>query len=608
MNSQKVKFPIGLKLVIIVSTLVLMVLGLSTGIILYMVSDNSSTSAKDTNNTLNEITAETVNSLVVARQNNTLGFLNDALLSRSTTKVTDEMFDDFCFRNSDVWFISAPEMGIKTSSQAEIYNPGSKALISKWLETKKTEIENARKGEVSILNMKDVMNQSSICIIFPYEYNKKADYAAVGFNVSSIIDLISNSERNTIFIVNKDGEVLVCAGEPEDDAPYFQAAAKALSEAEEESMQVQKEDNDGNNWIISYKKIAGGMYSVTCISQSDITQMVRKTAYRIILITMAIIFLAILLIRHFSKTITRPIHALVGAAGQIQNGDYDVKLKAKTHDEIGLLTNRFVSMSSGLAERERLKDSMSRFTNKAIAEKAMKGELNLGGENRNVTIFFSDIRSFTAMSEKLTPAEVVEFLNEYMTKMVSCVLKTHGTVDKYIGDAIMAVWGAPESAGSPEKDAWNAVCGALMMRTELYRLNQKRKRQGKPVIKIGCGINSGSVVAGQIGSDERMEYTVIGDAVNLASRTEALNKPFQTDILITENTYNLIGDRLVVEEMPAVHVKGKENAIKMFAVINVKGVQGATSLNQIRNLLGFHEIDKSQVNTDEEEKKYKIGK
>ena len=195
-----------------------------------------------------------------------------------------------------------------------------------------------------------------------------------------------------------------------------------------------------------------------------------------------------------------------------------------------------------------------------------------------------------------------------MTKMVNCVAKTNGTVDKYIGDAIMAVWGAPESAGSPAADAWNAVVGALMMRTELYQLNKKRTAEGKMAIKIGCGINSGSVVAGQIGSDLRMEYTVIGDAVNLASRTEALNKPFQTDILITENTYALIGDKLVVEEMPSVHVKGKEKEIKMYAVINIKGAKGVKTMKEVRDLLGFHDIDKSQVNTDEEEKKYKIGK
>lgn len=144
------------------------------------------------------------------------------------------------------------------------------------------------------------------------------------------------------------------------------------------------------------------------------------------------------------------------------------------------------------------------------------------------------------------------------------------------------------------------------MRVSLFRFNKSRKEKGLPPVKIGCGINSGPVVAGQIGSDERMEYTVIGDAVNLASRTEALNKPFATDILITENTYNLIKDKVIVEEMPGVHVKGKTDAIKMFAVINLKGKVRPATLAEVRKIIGTQAPDLSKVNTDDEEKKYKI--
>lgn len=607
-EKQKVKYPIGFKLILIVAVLVLLVLGLSTALVVYMVSRDSETKAKDTNLTLNEVTAQTVESWLVTTQNNALGFFNDSLLSQNK-KTENDMFDDFCFRNPEVWFIQSQGSGLKVSPQSEIYKSGVTKEFSAWIKENNEAVENARNGKVEILNLTPVMEQTSLCIFFPYEVNGKAQSASVGFNATKVVDLMTNSRMNTSFILDKNGNVLVSSNNenPEGEG-YLQAAGRVINNAVMDEAQLMERDDSGYGWYIAYKKIAGEMFVVTCISENKIFQTVRQTAYRIVLVSMAILFMAILLIRFFSKTLTNPIHSLVGAARQIETGDYEIDLEAKTRDEIGLLTNRFVAMTKGLAERERLKDSMSRFTNKAIAEKAMNGQLALGGENRECTIFFSDIRSFTAMSEKLTPQEVVEFLNEYMTKMVNCVVRTHGTVDKYIGDAIMAVWGAPESAGSAAGDAWNAVVGALMMRSELYQLNKKREAEGKPLIKIGCGINSGSVVAGQIGSDLRMEYTVIGDAVNLASRTEALNKPFQTDILITENTYKLIGDRLVVEEMPSVHVKGKENEIKMYAVINVKGVKGVKTLKEVRDLLGFHEIDKSQVNTDEEEKKYKIGK
>jgi adenylate cyclase len=240
----------------------------------------------------------------------------------------------------------------------------------------------------------------------------------------------------------------------------------------------------------------------------------------------------------------------------------------------------------------------------------MKGELSLGGETKRVTVFFSDIRSFTAISEKLEPSEVVEFLNDYMTRMVDCVEKTGGVVDKFIGDAVMAVWGAPLSAGSPARDAFNCVKAALLMRSALYQFNKGRGGDKKPLIRIGCGINTGDVVAGQIGSSRRMEYTVIGDAVNLASRTEALNKPLGTDILITENTRSLIGKYLVTEEMPSITVKGKEKPVRMFAVINLRETGGAVrkpaTLAELRQILGIPAPDMGKVNVNAEEQKYKI--
>ena len=171
-------------------------------------------------------------------------------------------------------------------------------------------------------------------------------------------------------------------------------------------------------------------------------------------------------------------------------------------------------------------------------------------------IMFTDIRGFTSISEDLEPEEVVEFLNEYLTKMVECVDRTGGVVDKFIGDAIMAEWGILVSKGN---DTENAVNSALMMRKELQEYNRDRAEKNKPLIKMGAGINTGPVLAGQIGSEDRMEITVIGDAVNLASRIEALNKPFGTDIIISEDSYNLVKDIFAVEKMAPIMVKGKKN-------------------------------------------------
>jgi adenylate cyclase len=229
-----------------------------------------------------------------------------------------------------------------------------------------------------------------------------------------------------------------------------------------------------------------------------------------------------------------------------------------------------------------------------------------GRERKTAAIFFSDIRSFTAISEKLQPEEVVEFLNEYMTRMVACVNDTHGNVDKFIGDAIMAVWGTPVSFGN---DTENAINGALMMREALIDFNKGRGSEKKPIIKIGSGINTGPVIAGQIGSHDRMEYTVIGDAVNLASRIESLNKPFGTDILISEDAYKLVRDIFKVEPMQKIKVKGKTAPQQIYAVIGRKDdPKCPASLNAVREMLGIPVPDLSRVDADEKEEKFEVIK
>jgi adenylate cyclase len=193
--------------------------------------------------------------------------------------------------------------------------------------------------------------------------------------------------------------------------------------------------------------------------------------------------------------------------------------------------------------------------------------------------------------------------------MVDCVEKTHGVVDKFIGDSMMAHWGTAYTTGSVRKDAYNCISAALMMRRELYRMNKNRKPEdpATPRIRIGCGINTGIVTAGQIGSDLRMEYTVTGDPVNLASRVEALNKPFCTDILIAEDTWRLVRKRFITEEMPPVTVKGKEKPVRIFAVINyAKTKKGPRSLAKIRRLLGIKPPDFSKIDASADEAKHQI--
>ncbi len=436
----------------------------------------------------------------------------------------------------------------------------------------------------------------------------------------SLTSSFGGSSASTSYVINSRGDVLI---HPDFETMRLNANFSdspliiQMRKNNDENRQILYTDSDGKEYFGAYQKLELGDLGVITTVQSElIFENVRATTKRNIYLTLAVLFVSIIFVWFWSLSMSRPLKKLTVASAQIEEGDYDVRLKPRGHDEISVLTQSFGRMSAGLAERERLKDTFGRFINKDIAEKAARGELALGGETKTCTVFFSDIRSFTAISEKLEPFEVVEFLNQYMTRMVACVNQTKGVVDKFIGDAVMAVWGAPVTSGDPALDALRCVRAALMMRASLREFNVGRGGDKKPIIRIGCGINTGPVIAGQIGSNERMEYTVIGDTVNFASRTESLNKPLHTDILLTENTYELIKDYVLVEQMPSVTVKGKAKPVHMYAVINMPyaedipgaGKDGPKTMAEVRDLLGIDAPDLATVNLDEEEKKYKIQK
>jgi adenylate cyclase len=187
------------------------------------------------------------------------------------------------------------------------------------------------------------------------------------------------------------------------------------------------------------------------------------------------------------------------------------------------------------------------------------------GERKDVTILFSDIRGYTTLTENLGAAEVVSLLNQYFETMVEAVFNHEGTLDKFIGDALMAVFGAPLPL--TENHAWKAVQAALEMRRRLEEFNLRRIIQAQPQIHIGIGLSSGEVVSGNIGSHKRMDYTVIGDGVNLSSRLETVTKEYGCDIILSEFTYQLCSDRIWVRQLDKIRVKGKHQAVNIYELI-----------------------------------------
>ena len=230
-----------------------------------------------------------------------------------------------------------------------------------------------------------------------------------------------------------------------------------------------------------------------------------------------------------------------------------------------------------ISQEKRLKSTMYRYMTQELAEQLLAGgDAKMGGDRKEVSVLFSDIRSYTTLTESLAAEDVVMMLNEYFETMVEAVFNYKGTLDKYIGDAIMAVFGSP----LPIPDhAWMAVQTAIDMRHRLQEFNIKRIEKLKPqnqkemdmaTIKIGIGINSDTVISGNIGSTRRMEFTAIGDGVNLGSRLEGASKQYGTDVIISEATYKLCGDRIWVRELDCIQVKGKNQPVGVYELLGLK--------------------------------------
>ena len=316
---------------------------------------------------------------------------------------------------------------------------------------------------------------------------------------------------------------------------------------------------------------------------SDAQRITKQTAF-ILCVSLAIAVILLILI---TRGLTNPLARIVKAMNSIiETADLSSRVEIEYRDETGTLAFAFNKMTEELdraysqikryafnavlagKKEERIRHIFQKYVPNNIIEKFFASpEKMLVGDNRNLSILFSDIRSFTTISEGLAPDELVNSLNRYFSGQVDIIYNRNGIVDKYIGDAIMAFWGAPEKH---EDDALQSVLSGLEMTEAVAVFNENQRRLGKCEFQIGIGINYGEVTVGNIGSERKMDYTVIGDSVNLASRMEGLTKTYHSDILITEFLFEQLrktsAPGLNFRLLDTVAVKGKTNGVRIFTV------------------------------------------
>jgi len=262
--------------------------------------------------------------------------------------------------------------------------------------------------------------------------------------------------------------------------------------------------------------------------------------------------------------LSRPIRQLMEGTRRIAEGDFAVALAVPSRDEIGALTEAFNQMARSLGEKEHIKRAFSRYVAREVVDQILKDpeHLVLTGERREVTVLFCDVRGFTPTAERLSPEEVVGLLNNFYNLMIDTIFRYQGTVDKFLGDGVMAVFGAPIYR---QDHAVQAVRAALDMQVGIRALSDRLVEEGKDPIAVGIGVNAGEAIAGTVGTDERMEYTVIGDNVNLAARLEA--NALAGQILISEQTYRRVEEQVTARSLGRIKVKGKQGEIGVYEVV-----------------------------------------
>ncbi|HUX21903.1 MAG TPA: adenylate/guanylate cyclase domain-containing protein, partial [Spirochaetia bacterium] len=413
--------------------------------------------------------------------------------------------------------------------------------------------------------------------------NKLADskeYIQTAQNaVSSYADTIIRGKTELIFAVNDKGALTMSSKELKLDDADRQELLKLFNANQIGWVDISVGGIERVGQTFYFQPF--GWFVFVTDEKSAFYQEVTNITYQSIAILTISCIISLILLMLFSSYLTRPLTRVVGAMqGIIRDNDMTSRVAVEYKDEIGELANTFNIM---IGELEKAYRQIKEFALQAvIAQKNERKIRNifqkyvpkdvidnfftnpegmLVGDNRVLAVLFSDIRSFTTISEGFMPDELVVALNKYFSLMVDVIMSRGGIVDKYIGDAIMAFFGAPVHH---EDDALQAVLAGLGMQEALKDFNREQRAVGRPEFRIGLGINYGVVTVGNIGSEKKMDYTVIGDMVNLASRLEGLTKKYKQEIIFSTSVYRKVKTKLHCRLVDKVVVKGKTQGEKIF--------------------------------------------
>ncbi|MDC0344902.1 cache domain-containing protein [Alphaproteobacteria bacterium] len=402
----------------------------------------------------------------------------------------------------------------------------------------------------------------SIDILTQQLKNNTIGKEGIVFIVSSTDSIIAHPDPKKAVQRDRDGLRTTVMSELRDD-PIREAYQNFISTGETHGAFEQNNRSYLANFAAFPDEFGKKWYTGVVVPTKFFTRDVERNQRMSLYMSLAILLISMFFVMVFAKRVSRPIVALAEEAENIRQFKLGSDMSVKTNiRELKNLNAAIVSMRSSMR-------SFAKFIPKRLVEKVLsKGmEVKIGGRPREITMLFTDIAGFTSVSESYAPDKLATHLSDYFNELTQIIVDHNGTVDKYIGDAIMAFWGAPLN---DRYHALNACRSALFQRKRLKELNRKWMSEGKPKLYTRFGIHTGTPIVGYMGSSERLNYTAIGDDVNLAARLEGANKFYETDILISHEVYDKVHRHVLVRPVDVVAVKGKKKSVPIYELLGFK--------------------------------------
>ncbi|TGL37288.1 adenylate/guanylate cyclase domain-containing protein [Leptospira perdikensis] len=442
-------------------------------------------------------------------------------------------------------------------------------------------LAEAFNGQAVLLNSSPGFQEPSFAIAIPTSENGENDNALVMIvKLDKIIGAFSKKGIETTFMVNGNGIAL--AHPKEDlilaatDLASMPIVKSMLTSAPNTGQMSYLDEELGGNYLGSFQKIGFADAGViTIVSEEKAFADVYKSQKTNLYIAGIGLCSALIFVFFFSKTITKPVLQLLTATLEIAKGNFKIGIKPTTQDEVGLLTKYFIDMGAGLEEREKVKNILGSMIDPVVVQEAMVDLAALKrGSETHITAFFSDVASFSTISEQLKSADLAALLNEYLSAMTLLLKKHEGVLDKYIGDAIVGIFNAPVPVMDHELKAARASVDMVMKLAELrtYWTENNLYSKEAQVMDARIGLNSGPAKVGFMGTDALASYTMMGDTVNLAARLEAAGKDYGVNILITDPIRDAIQGEMVTRYLDLVRVKGKNEPVKIHELIGYRSL------------------------------------